>query len=476
MKNLGKIIILVLFLQQSIYASVSASVDYSSVSYGETVTYMLKFSDANVQRPEITTLCDSPVISTASQTSIEMINGDYKRSKVLSYKFMPQKSCVIAPLDVIVNNKKEITNAVKVEVKAAAQDLNANFILSLSMDKKEVYVGETFVMTLLIKQKHNAQLVDSKFVAPELKSVWLKEDPVQTRYDDGSFRITKLVYKIAAQRAGDLTVKPAQIAIASRVPSRDMWNSFTQQVKWKSYFSNSASVNVKALPSGVVLAGDFTISATVDKSEVNPNEAINVTLSVHGDGNLEDIQNFKPHIEDVSVFDEKPVVKGINFTQKIALVGDNNFVIPSFSLKFFNPKTKEVKEISTEEIHIKVKGAKAKKALTIQRENVSEIVKSQPATVVTQKTLPLLLMILLFISGLLVGALVMFFKPWKRFQREKQLDIKDEKKLLIKLMPFSEDSEVQSIIDVLEHNIYSKDKKQVDKKLLKELLKRYDIS
>jgi len=476
MKNLGKIVLLLLLTQYALWANVTASVDYDSVSFGETVTYMLKFSDANVQRPQIDSLCDSPVIATSSQTSIEMINGDYKRSKVLSYKFVPQKSCVIKPMAVIVNDKREMTKSVKVEVKPMTQDLNANFVLLLSMDKKEVYVGETFSMTLLIKQKHSARLVDSKFVAPELKSVWVKEDPKQERYDDGAYTITKLTYKVAAQRAGHLDVKPAQIAIATRVASRDMWNSFSQQVKWRSYFSNSVSIKVKPLPVGITLTGDFRIDASVDKSEVNPNEAVNVSIKVHGEGNLEDIDSFKPHINDVSVFDEKPKVKGLEFVQKIALVGDNDFEIPSFKLKFFNPKTKEIQEISTQSIKIHVVGAKLKKELSIQREDVQDMVVQKPSQTVVTKELAYVQMFFIFVLGLIVGIGLMLIKPWKRVQGKKSFDIKDEKKLLIKLMPFKEDKEVQEIIDILEHNIYSQDKKRVDKKLLKEIFKRYSIS
>ena len=39
-----------------------------------------------------------------------------------------------------------------------------------------------------------------------------------------------------------------------------------------------------------------------------------------------------------------------------------------------------------------------------------------------------------------------------------------------------QNKEVQDILDILENNLYSQDKKIIDKKVLKELLKKYEIS
>ncbi|MFK5938532.1 MAG: BatD family protein [Sulfurimonas sp.] len=473
MKNLGKMFLLLVLIPNAMYASVVASVDYSSVVVGETVTYSLEISGKNLQRPMLSSICDSNIIATSSQTNIEMINGKYNKTKILSYKFMPRKSCEIKPFDVIVDGKKQTTNAVKVEVKPATQDVNADFMLELSTDKKDVYVGQPFTMIMLIKQKHTAQALDSKFIAPVMKGFWKSGEPKQEKYDDGAFTITKLTYKLSAQREGELKIVPAQLAIASRKQTRDMWGSFMRDVKWKSYYSNEIKINAKPIPQGAKFIGDFSIKARVDKKEINPNEAVNVTIEVIGEGNLEDITKFKPHIKDVSVFDEKPVVFANKFQEKLALVGDNNFIVPAFSLTFFNPKTDKLETISTEKIAIKVNGAKPKEALKIKRDKtVKSVVKVQT---VTAKSLSIVEVIFIFILGLVVGIIIMLVKPWSAFRREKSLDIKDEKKLLIKLMPYSEDKEVQQIMDILEHNIYAKDKKVVDKKLLKEIIKKYDI-
>ncbi|MEN8303901.1 MAG: hypothetical protein ABFQ64_07510 [Campylobacterota bacterium] len=274
-----------------------------------------------------------------------------------------------------------------------------------------------------------------------------------------------------------MKIEPAQMSIASRSSSRDIWGSFAPQIKWRSYFSNELALNIKPIPFGAELVGEFTISSKTDKSKINPNEAVNVTVEVHGSGNLEDIKTFKPYVEDLSVFDEKIVVEGMKLTQKLAFVADNDFVVPPFELKFFNPKTKKIETVSTHEIKIEVSGQKAKPELKIKRDEAQpSVVEEKEEIQVVKSGLNTMWMSLIFALGIAFGIVLMILRPWSLFKGEKSLDIKDEKLLLVKLLPFKDDKEVQEILDILESNLYSLDKKKIDKKLLKELLQKYEIS
>ena len=294
MKNLGKIILTLFLIQITAFASVTASVDSNVVYNGELVTYRLSMSGNEIEKPVITQICGNDILSTSSQTSIEMINGGYERKYTLSYQFMPQKSCEIAPVEVKVDGKIEKANKVSFTLKKGEQDVNAEFTLSLDTPKKELYVGEPFELTMLLKQKRDAQAVDSKFDAPDFKGFWVKNETKPVRSDDGALITTKVIYTLAAQRDGNLSSTPAQLKIASRVNTRDMWGSFSPNLKWRSYFSNELAVVAKPLPNGATIIGDLKITAVADKTEINQNEAVNVTLEVLGSGNLEDIKSFKP--------------------------------------------------------------------------------------------------------------------------------------------------------------------------------------
>ena len=475
MKNLGKIILfLILTVPNILSASVKATVDAQSVSVGEEVTLNLNINGEDIQKPSITQLCGYDVISSSSQTSIQMVNLDYQKTYILSYKFVPQKSCTIEPIEIVIDSKVQKTEPIKIEVKPYAQDLNADFQLLLSTEKKDVYVGEPFELTLLFKQKRSVEAVDSKFIAPELKGFWAKGESQPIRYNEGEFTVTKLIYKLAAQRAGILDITPAQMRIASRAHIRDSWGSFIPNVRWKSYFSNDLNISAKPLPNGVTLVGDFSIDAIVDKTEVNVNEAVNITIEVTGDGNLEDIKSFKPYVNGVSVFDEKIQINGVKLTQKIAFVGDSDFTIPSFSLKYFDLKSKEVKTLTTKAIKIKVNGSKPKQELVVKKENPS-VVEAKEEVLVTSQSISPFYATLIFFAGLLVGIALMLFNPLKFSKKEKSISLKDPKTLLIKLMPYEGDPRVKGIMDTLERNIYENANEKIDKKLLKECLKQYNI-
>lgn len=467
MRNLGKIVIVLLLLKLALQAEVRATVDATSVELGEMITYSLHLSGKNVTRPVIQTLCGVNVISTSSQSSIEMINNSVKRNNTFSYKFIPQKDCVIEPMEVEIDGVMHKSNAVEIKIAKGKVNADADFVLSLESSTKEVFVGEPFLVTLLFKQKLGAEAVDSKFSAPELKGFWIKSETEAQRTQEGGYGVTKVVYEMAAQRVGELNISKAQMSIASRAHTRDNWGSWVPQIKWKTYYSNELNIDVKPLPSGVELVGNFSIMAHTDKEEIGQNEALNLTLEILGDGNLEDIKSFKPYIDGVSIFDEKISIEGNRLTQKMAFVAQRDFTIEPFILKYFDPKTKEIKTIKTNKIDIKVKNSKPKEELVIKKEQKEE------APIASSENISSLWGLLIFVVGLLLGFAVALVKPWKRLKKKKSLSFKDERVLLIKLLPYKDDEDVKKIIDIIEQNIYSDVKVKIDKKILAEVIKRY---
>lgn len=477
MKNLGKILLTLFLTPLFLHADVKAYVDTSEVSLGEIVTLSLTIIGEDVQKPKLFTLCESDIISSSSQTSIQMVNLDYKKSYTLSYQFMPKKSCVIEPIEVKVDSKVEKTEPITIEVKAVGKRADSNFELTLSSSKRELYVGEPFDIELLFKQKRSAEALDSKFLPPEFKGFWIKGETQPLRYEDGAYVMTKLTYRLAAQREGLLEISPAQMNIASRGTAKDLWGSWSTNVKWKSYFSNDLNITAKPLPAGVSLVGDFNINATADKSSINPNEAVNVTIEVIGDGNLEDIKTFKPFIKGVSIFDEKIAIDGNRLTQKIAFVGDGNFTIEPFTLSYFDLKEQKVKEVTTEALKIEVKGGSSnQKELLVKKDESKEPVQVAEMSQKQKGDISLIMGLVLFMLGVITGIGTILIRPWQYLKRDKSVSIKEPKLLLIKLLPYKEDAEVQRIMDILEKNIYANEKITIDKEVLRELLKKYDIS
>jgi cbb3-type cytochrome oxidase subunit 3 len=480
MLNLGKkIVVAVIVFVHTLYGSVVATIDPAVVYIGESAAYTLTITGDKVKKPALLDICGNKIIATSSQTSIEMVNMESKKSYKLTYEFVPTKSCTVAPVAVEVDGKVEKSNPVKVIVKPASQDKNAPFVLTLKTSKENLYVGEPFTLTLELKQNKRASVIDSKFIEPDFKGFWVKGKSEAVRTESDEYIMTRLSYKLAPQREGNLTIGPMQLRIATRMNAPDMWGSFMPQIKWKSYYSNSVKIFAKPLPNNAKLVGDFTITAVADKKKITPNEAVNVTVTVRGDGNLEDIASFKPQMSNVNVFDEKIEIKGNTLTQKLAFVSDENFTIPAFKLAFYNLKKKRVEQIKTEPIKIEViGGTKDNEKLHIQKQKESVVVKKSNEAMagVNKEGFASIWLLVTFILGFILGIVFMLTKPFKREKKEKKFNIKDEKLLLIKLLPYKDsDEEVRSVVEALEANIYGHKDEKIDKKVLKNIMKRYDI-
>ena len=484
MKNLGRsMVVWVLCMAATLYGSVVATVDPSVVYTGESAHYQLTIEGERVSKPKLTEICGNEIIATSLQTKILMENMQTTKKYIFSYEFVPKKSCRVDPVRVIVDAKEEFSNPVDVIVKPASAQKDAPFILELQASKRELFVGEPFDVTLTIKQSQRTRVVDSKFVEPDFKGFWIKKRSQPQRTKTAAYLITQLHYRLAPQREGNLTIEPVELRIASRAQSRnDLWGSMIPQIKWRSYFSNSVVVHAKPLPNNAKLVGDFTIKAVADKTTIAPNEAVNVTVTVEGEGNLEDIPSFEPHLQGVSVFAQKIEIDGDRLRQKLAFVGDSNFTIPAFKLAFYNLEKKRVEQITTQPIAITVEGSSAvdqdvkihKAAPQLQDQDT----KSRGDLHKQEASLPLVGGLVVFFTGLFCGIVLMLWRPWRgmEFQRtQKALSMKDTRGLLMKLLPFREDPEVAALIEELEANLYSGTSQPIDKKKIKRIAKRYNI-
>lgn len=478
MKNHGEGTVMIQFLllffitAQMLFAGVSASVDTQSVEEGEIVTYSLQIKGEDIKRPNITTLCQSDLLSTSSQTNMQIINGAISKHYTLNYTFAPQKSCTIESLEVEIDGKKEHTKEIEISVKAPSQTQDPNFELSLQSDKEELYVGEAFELTLLFKQKNGSNALDSRFTPPNFDGFWVREESKPQKYEENGFIVTKVIYTLLPQRAGTLAIGRAKMQIASRDTKIDSWGGWIPTIKWKNYFSNALDFTIKPLPAGVTLVGEFNIEIALEQEEINANEALHANIVVSGKGNLEDIKSFKPYIQEVAVFEENGVVEKQKRTQKLTFVAERDFTIPAFELTYFDIQTQKIKTIATRPIAIKVKNQKPKEELVIQKEEQN---KEEPSDQAKTEASSSLLWLFTFLVGIGTGVLLMLLPKWTKRKKREKSSIKEPKELLAKLMAHQEDPEVKVLIEILEKNIYGNDKTQIDKKTLQMILKRYKI-
>ncbi|WP_345992368.1 BatD family protein [Sulfurimonas sp. HSL-1716] len=481
MKNLGKIIIFLIFAA-NLFAGVTASVDQSVITPGNIVNFSLQVSDTGFEKPDIDTLCGVNILGRSSQTSISGINGKFTKTQTLVYRFSPEKSCTIDPIEIKTDSGVVKTKPIKIDVRPLSADAKAKFSLMYKSDRKEVYAGEPFKVILTSRIRRDMKIIDSKFEPSDMNGFWIKKQQQTDGTYEGDYLQTKVIYILAAQRDGNLTIRPAKMSLAQRGPRDDFWGDMMPRIKWSRYISNRLHVKVKPLPNGIDIVGhDITMDISIDKTKANRNEPVNATVKLTGVANFEDIGSIKPFIPDVSVFEDDAKIEHFikngaysgEYSKKIAFVGDGNFTIPAIQIRYLDTKTNSVKTLKTQPVHIEIAGGAAKKSeepLKVERSSIEE----KAVGVKGAPNISYIYIAFSALAGFVLGILLMLLKPlFRAKKRTVHISSKDTKAILSKLIEFKEDPEVKEMIDILEKKLYSGEDVQIDKNKLKELRKRY---
>lgn len=481
MKNLGKIVLLFL-ISLPVFAGLSVGVDEDTVTRGESVTFTVKITgEGKVRIPPLDELCGYSVQSRMQSRKDVISNGKRSQELSLIYEFMPQQSCVIESFPVTINDVEYMSEAINITVSKMMISKNDPFIVGLETDKSSVYVGEPFEMKVRFSKRKNINTLGESISLPESKNIWIKSEHKGGAYEKERYENHDNMYAMSAQQSGKLSLGPLRWDIKVRSKSKDYWGSFMATAKTRTVFSNELDIEVKPLPQGIDLVGDMSITAHVDKNEINAGEAVNLTIEVKGRSNVEDISSFSIHLDAAQAFNEDPKVSHYlqdgkyfgSFVQKSALVAERDFTIPSFELKYMDVQTDTVKTIKTEEIKVKVLNSAPieKKELKISRpdEEVKDIN-------IAPSALNYLQVSLLLLAGFVLG-LIAAMVPWKRVLKKKNerhtVLAKESKEVLQLLMShMHEDKEIEVLVKKISENLYEGKSHKIDKKHLKAFVKR----
>jgi hypothetical protein len=220
-------------------------------------------------------------------------------------------------------------------------------------------------------------------------------------------------------------------------------------------------LNVKKLPKGTNLVGDFSLSYKLDKNSSTPYEPIYLDIKLEGEGYLEKFDIIKEK-KGYTLFKQiKESDNGIYW--EYALVGQKSFKIDEVLLKAFNPKDKKEYTLKIPEIEIDIK-----------EENISKtkIEKSRESKSFNfSYILTILSYIGVFILGLIFPKdLIYKLKKEENSFREKVKSAKDIKELL-KILILEDREKYSKIIEKLEVNIYQNKSIELEE-IKREILKK----
>lgn len=269
-----------------------------------------------------------------------------------------------------------------------------DIFVNLTLNRKEVYLGEYIVATVKIFTKVNISGINevkfpsfngfmkSDLVTPPLTSLQ-QENINGTTYGTGVIQ----QFLLFPQITGDVTIDPVQITVLIQQKSASsdpFFGDFFAQYQNvpKAIASQAMKIKVKPLPgvqpenfSGIV--GKLDLKATLSKDSVNVNDAVNFKIAISGSGNLKvaaapllklppDIEVYDPKITD----DIKNGLNGTTGQKSFDYIliprhyGD--FTIPPLSYSYFNTTTGKYEKLTTQEFHIHAnKGNEQNSGITV---------------------------------------------------------------------------------------------------------------
>ena len=491
--NLGKTILLLMLLPIMTWASVTAKLSKKIIYNGDQVRLIIEAEGEDIAFPDLIDVAGYPVLGTSNRSSTTIINGDMKKTVSKSYVFQPDKDVVIPVYKVVVDGVEEMTAPLRLRVAKAsgAVSSNNNVALEMSVNKKEAYVGEPITLNLTFKSLPNAHYDKIELSEPDFKKFWVKKVPTLKQGVEGDFITQTYQYVLFPQEEGEFTLKPPYVRLGARVAGRSVFSdpffgNMGMSMNWKKLFANEVKLHVKPLPNNLEVYGDFRISAEVDKKEVKANKPVNLTIDIMGQGNIEDIKKFELDIPNAVVYSDElkvsnsGITKGV-VTQKVAIVADRDFTIPSVSFTYFDAKTKKPKTIKTEPISIKVVGGSTQSTVPskIEQKEVPQVMEpvvqqvESNSTVLTksQPVDKILWYILGLLSGIALTLLSWFVAKKLKGRTRKELPMvkkikktKTDKALFELLLPYRDEDEViKEALAKLEKNIYASGTEKIDK-------------
>ncbi len=487
MKTLGKIVLIAIFINSLLLGKVITKVSSQSVSKGEMVSVTIEAIGSSVEFPaDIEAILGYSVedIGTSTQSSYSWINGVQTTTikKSLSFNFYPNVNMTIPAFEVKVDGDVEKTEPIDIEVsKNNRQSSNSrDFRIEIEASKSSVMVGEPLSVVMKFYRKSNLDVKKLDYAPPRFTNFEVNDkESKEKSYRDGNFIVQELSYKIYPKKDGNLTISPAVIKVATPASNtRDMFRLFAP-VKWNKAVSNSIDIEVRPIPNGASLVGEFDIFTTIDKQKVDANKPVKLQIQISGNGSLDTLREINYNIDGITMFSDDADIKSSfkkdgsivsRYKKSFVFIADSNFTIPSQEIIFYNRAKAKLDKLIIPEYKIEVVGGEAKIS--------SVVTKAQPPKVIikeVEKHTELSQLILFFMLGVISTLALLYIIPLvKNYKRENFYT--NEKALKILYANIEKSLEIEEIVRDLYAQKSGDKSIKIDKKRVKEIIDEIEKS
>ncbi len=357
-----------------------ASIDRNPVATGDRLKLTFTLHNATPDEVRPPSFHDSFRVSGPS-TSVRQnyVNGNFSSSYSYVYYIVPTKEgeFIIGKAAAKVKGKTYESEPIKIKItkgKSVPQEQqsqqkssNNNVLIAKTLlSKKKVHQGEQLIATYVVYSRYqNIQLVNYEF--PTHNGFWAEEVNLgdqlswerEYEYINGVAYYKLIMRKevLFPQHHGEIEIGPFEFEAL-------VGGSFFRQGTRMVAKSNNITVNVQPLPSGKPenFIGTFdkcALNVSVDKTDVQSNEAITLSVKVNGSGNMKLVEELPLEFpSDFEVYDpkvkDKISVKGSGvsgsrtFEYLVVPRHAGTFEIAPVSISYFDTKTETYKTLTSD--------------------------------------------------------------------------------------------------------------------------------
>lgn len=397
-----------------------ASVNRTEIAINQNIVLTFKILNANYTDFNFPTENnDYRVIAQASSSSIQIINGAMSQEKKIELTLKPKHAGKFtipsASIKIVQNLHKTTPITINVLAQAAQNTAASNpgnkqgnnifqvqdpVFTKVTIDKVSPYVNEQLLMRLKIYHRGNLKSLRTlpRFSMDDFVQEQVEDAREYREVVDGvMYLVFEIDYILFPITAGPLTIPAAEFDVIildkpKLVADRfDPFAALMQPLsieRIQSIETEALSLNVKSLPPNAPKAftgyvGDLTVVNELDSMEVTEGDALTLTSTVYGNGNISTIDlSVVDESQQYDIFQDKTaqsseindLVKYFQSISKTAIIPQKagKLEILTNELVSFNPSTKKYETHGKNRFIVNVKAAEGAQAKKLKEQRLEK--------------------------------------------------------------------------------------------------------
>lgn len=403
---------------------VLATVDRNQITLEDSLQLSITIQGTqNTPPPELPSLPDFRVTSSGTSSSTQILN--FKRSVSITHKYrltpMNTGQFKIGSARIRANGKIYATQPIIVVVQKPTvqnQSVDKSLFVETNVSKRTAYVGEQLIYSFRLFHRIEAKNLDLSM--PFGASHFQKEDLGKAKSYQSV--INGIQYQVQEISVALFPIKPGKAEIPSAMLDLDLYQRtrsnrrgffndpfFGQGIRseHKVLRSKALSVEILALPKKNKpvdfknIIGQFNIQANLGKKDLEVGDTTTLTITVSGKGNIRGVTFPEPDLNrQFKVYPDQP-----EFKQTVAenqITGEKIFkfalvplqagavTLPAFTLDYFDPETKDYRQVKTRPITLTVHPSSAEETLNhVQSSSTNSTLTKPEIEILARDILPL---------------------------------------------------------------------------------------